>query len=750
MLDPPEDHLPEPQQVGQVARELALGSLQAGGPDDEAQALGGIQLVHDLAELAALAFVDDLARDADAVQARHQDEVAAGNADISGKGRALGADALLDDLDEHLVATAEDVLDGGLDHAAAAPRASGPSRLVTPARSSLDGAAQAHLSLQDLDLLDLLADLLLELGVDFLLGHPYGLGAEVLADRLFVLERGVVVILVIVEIELEILDLLGPQLLGGKTASRGGRITGFGLQLIEVGGKLIVSCCGCRLELGTLAVPVPSTAPPSPAPLAFPGLGPRRRRRISATQKLFLGCQKLARVDVGLGVEGSFRPGPRCRGRLNSGALVSRPEAAGDIAGLSRPAVGPASLPGELGELAANTVAWAFALRRAVPLGLGGASARPFGPWAGWRRRWAGALLFRAAVASSRPNRGSSAASTWGILELRLVLDRLELVGSHGRFGTPIEVGRLEAFFLEARKRSGRGRRAGGRRRASLPAWPSRFPRCVGLGSQSRAERLVAVVLDFGIIRGARGYAVTATLFGFDLVGLGGRSGRPQPLSTTGGQVRVKRFDGSRCPPSRFFRLLGARLAFPHSLSFPFAFILPTLLDRLWPRRGLGLLGELRGLIVPLRLLLEGSWWGSGGIGRSLSVFHKSFTESPRHFGSVAASPDRSVGPLPLPVAVAVAGPLLTTGWGGQGGRKRLVQGIGPGSAALDRAPGRGAALAAWIQAADPSLRRRPARARLRLAGVDCSIGARHRRHEEIRCGPPRNRRKRPGWPARD
>ena len=60
-LDPPEDHLPEPQQVGQVASQLALGAFQSGGPDDEAQALGRVQLVHDLAELAALAFIDDLA-----------------------------------------------------------------------------------------------------------------------------------------------------------------------------------------------------------------------------------------------------------------------------------------------------------------------------------------------------------------------------------------------------------------------------------------------------------------------------------------------------------------------------------------------------------------------------------------------------------------------------------------------------------------------------------------------------------------
>ena len=38
LLDPAEDDLPEPEQVGEVAGQLALGALEAGGPDDEARA----------------------------------------------------------------------------------------------------------------------------------------------------------------------------------------------------------------------------------------------------------------------------------------------------------------------------------------------------------------------------------------------------------------------------------------------------------------------------------------------------------------------------------------------------------------------------------------------------------------------------------------------------------------------------------------------------------------------------------------
>ena len=69
LLDPADDHLPQPQQVGQVARQFLLGAVDAGGADDEAQALGRVQFEHDVAQLAAGVVVFDLARDADAAQA---------------------------------------------------------------------------------------------------------------------------------------------------------------------------------------------------------------------------------------------------------------------------------------------------------------------------------------------------------------------------------------------------------------------------------------------------------------------------------------------------------------------------------------------------------------------------------------------------------------------------------------------------------------------------------------------------------
>ncbi len=130
LLDPPHDHLPQPQQVGQVARQLFLGAVDAGRADDEAQPLGRVQLQHHVAQLAAGLVVFDLARDADAAQGRHQHQVAAGNADVGGERGPLGADAFLDDLHQHFVAAAKDVLNRRLD---ARPRAGArPAAAIAP------------------------------------------------------------------------------------------------------------------------------------------------------------------------------------------------------------------------------------------------------------------------------------------------------------------------------------------------------------------------------------------------------------------------------------------------------------------------------------------------------------------------------------------------------------------------------------------------------------------------------------------
>src|SRR5690606_36911281 len=50
LLDPPYDHLPEPQQVGQVARNLFLGSVGPRGPDNKPESLRRIEFAKDVSQ----------------------------------------------------------------------------------------------------------------------------------------------------------------------------------------------------------------------------------------------------------------------------------------------------------------------------------------------------------------------------------------------------------------------------------------------------------------------------------------------------------------------------------------------------------------------------------------------------------------------------------------------------------------------------------------------------------------------------
>src|SRR5208337_602158 len=259
--------------VGQVACQLTLGAFQSGSPDDESKALGGVQLVHDLAELAALAFIDDLARNPDAVQAGHQDQVAAWDADVGGEGRSLGSNAFLDHLNQHLVAAAEDFLDRGPDHAASPTRAASPRQIIAPAWPGLDRTAQAHFPLQLLDLLDFLADLLLKFRVDLFLGNAGRLGTQVIDDLVFFLDRhvlGVVDVLQVLDVQIEFVDLAAGEPLLGRPARKRRAVPGLGAEVIEVRRKFFAGG-GSGFELGALAFT--SATSSSSAPFAFPGVG---------------------------------------------------------------------------------------------------------------------------------------------------------------------------------------------------------------------------------------------------------------------------------------------------------------------------------------------------------------------------------------------------------------------------------------------------------------------------------------------
>ncbi len=70
---------PETGEVGQIALEFGLGAVEAGGSQDEAEALGQLELREDLLGGLAFVVVFFLAGDADLVHAGHHDEEAAGD-----------------------------------------------------------------------------------------------------------------------------------------------------------------------------------------------------------------------------------------------------------------------------------------------------------------------------------------------------------------------------------------------------------------------------------------------------------------------------------------------------------------------------------------------------------------------------------------------------------------------------------------------------------------------------------------------
>ncbi len=107
-----DEGLPEAGEVGEVALDFGFGFSDAGGADDEADVLGRLEGIENLAEAAAFFVVFDFAGDAHLRHAGHHHEDAAGDGEIGGERRALGADAFLDDLDDDFVAAAEAALDG--------------------------------------------------------------------------------------------------------------------------------------------------------------------------------------------------------------------------------------------------------------------------------------------------------------------------------------------------------------------------------------------------------------------------------------------------------------------------------------------------------------------------------------------------------------------------------------------------------------------------------------------------------------
>ena len=170
--------------------------------------------------------------------------------------------ALLDDLDEHLVAAAEDLLDRRLDQPASrAPRLAAAG--VAPPRTGLDRPAQAHLALQLVDLLDLLADLLFEFRVDlFLDGRSWRVVEEVFVVGVDLVEsrrgRSVVV------------EVVGGASLRRANAGAGSRKP---LGVVELGVEHLGLAAGLRLGLGTVALAASATAATAAFRLGLGGAG---------------------------------------------------------------------------------------------------------------------------------------------------------------------------------------------------------------------------------------------------------------------------------------------------------------------------------------------------------------------------------------------------------------------------------------------------------------------------------------------
>ena len=103
---------PHPDQIFEVALDLGLGARGAGGAQDDAHALGHVEVLHHFLQPRAVLRGGDLAADAAAARGvGHQDRIAAGQRQIGGQRRALVAALFLDDLHQHHLAALDDFLD---------------------------------------------------------------------------------------------------------------------------------------------------------------------------------------------------------------------------------------------------------------------------------------------------------------------------------------------------------------------------------------------------------------------------------------------------------------------------------------------------------------------------------------------------------------------------------------------------------------------------------------------------------------
>ena len=104
---------PDLVEVIQVGEDVFLRSARRRGADDHAAAEAVLlaEFLDDAAQARALVAAVDLARDADVIDGRHEDQEAAGQRDVTGQARALRAERLLRHLDDDVLPFLQQLFD---------------------------------------------------------------------------------------------------------------------------------------------------------------------------------------------------------------------------------------------------------------------------------------------------------------------------------------------------------------------------------------------------------------------------------------------------------------------------------------------------------------------------------------------------------------------------------------------------------------------------------------------------------------
>ncbi len=131
------DVRPHAVEVAQVGHDVFLGSAAGRGADDDParEPVLLAEFAHDAPQAATLVARIDLAGNADVVDRRHEHQKPAGHRRVRGEAGALGAERLLGDLDDDLLAFLQQLFDlwlGALLPVAIAPVTCGAG-LVSPA-----------------------------------------------------------------------------------------------------------------------------------------------------------------------------------------------------------------------------------------------------------------------------------------------------------------------------------------------------------------------------------------------------------------------------------------------------------------------------------------------------------------------------------------------------------------------------------------------------------------------------------------